>query len=319
MVAEVQGGRPRRGDDPVRGDRRAHRGETGDVVGPVVHRVVRDVHDVVDLRPPGRRARRRPRAPGPSRDRQRRRDRRAGGGTCPDRSGGPPGAYDAPMNGQAEGPAGRHRPPDRRRVQPAPRPHQGRGAGAAPPARSSAACGGGAQPRWRSTWSSTGRRNVGLRGERIASGLIVRYSGARTGDDVILSLVDEIGRLGGAEASAAVLVVTDDRDLRHGLKMRGARTAGCAWLIGRLDRPSRKASTSVGNSRPPHQGGRRDVAPDAEDEDERAGSRAVARPPRGAILQGPRSTLRTSIDRRSAGPARRVERRRRGGLLGFRP
>lgn len=94
----------------------------------------------------------------------------------------------------------------------------------------------------------------GLRGERIASGLIVRYSGARTGDDVILSLVDEIGRLGGAEASAAVLVVTDDRDLRHGLKIRGARTAGCAWLIGRLDRPSRKASTSVGNARPPHQG-----------------------------------------------------------------
>ncbi len=79
----------------------------------------------------------------------------------------------------------------------------------------------------------------GLRGERIASGMTVRYSGPRTGDAVILSLVDEVAVAGGASAAAAILVVTDDRDLRHALRMRGARTAGCAWLIGRLDRPSR--------------------------------------------------------------------------------
>ena len=120
----------------------------------------------------------------------------------------------------------------------------------------------------------------GLRGERIASGLTVRYSGARTGDAVILSLVDEIGYAGGAEATAAVLVVTDDRDLRYRLKVLGARTAGCAWLMGRLDRPSRRASTSIGNSRPPHQGKAASRAPDAEDED-----RAGWQPGRGATTK----------------------------------
>lgn len=121
----------------------------------------------------------------------------------------------------------------------------------------------------------------GLRGERIASGLTVRYSGPRTGDDVILSLVDEIGRAGGASATAAILVVTDDRDLRHGLRIRGARTAGCAWLLGRLDRPKRLSSPSVGNARPPHQGmspaGSR---PDVDDE-----VRAGWRPGRGATTK----------------------------------
>jgi hypothetical protein len=129
---------------------------------------------------------------------------------------------------------------------------RGGGAGAAPPASVIGRLRGVAPASIAIDLVLDGPVERGLRGERIASGLIVRYSGARTGDDVILSLVDEIGRLGGAEASAAVLVVTDDRDLRHGLKIRGARTAGCAWLIGRLDRPSRKAS--VGNGRPPHQG-----------------------------------------------------------------
>lgn len=131
---------------------------------------------------------------------------------------------------------------------------RGSGAGAAPPASVIGRLRGVAPASVAIDLVLDGPVERGLRGERIASGLIVRYSGARTGDDVILSLVDEIGRLGGAEASAAVLVVTDDRDLRHGLKIRGARTAGCAWLLGRLDRPSRKAATSVGNARPPHQG-----------------------------------------------------------------
>ena len=107
----------------------------------------------------------------------------------------------------------------------------------------------------------------GLRGERIAAGLIVRYSGARTGDAVILSLVDEIGFAEGPEATAGVLVVTDDRDLRHRLKGLGARTAGCAWLIRRLERTTRKASASIGNAKPPHQAKAASRAPDAEDED----------------------------------------------------
>lgn len=140
----------------------------------------------------------------------------------------------------------------------------------------------------------------GLRGERIASGLVVRYSGARTGDEVILSLVDEIGRLGGAEASAAVLVVTDDRDLRHGLRIRGARTAGCAWLIGRLDRPARNATTSIGNTRPPHQGLATGTGAEGGDD----GPRGTWKPGRGATTKrgNPRKSPRgtgPSTERRS--------------------
>ena len=89
----------------------------------------------------------------------------------------------------------------------------------------------------------------GLRNERIASGVRVRYGGARTADAVILSLIDDVRLLDGADGTATLLVVTDDRDLRHGSRLRGARTAGSAWLLGRLD-ARRLASPSVGNPRP---------------------------------------------------------------------
>ena len=89
----------------------------------------------------------------------------------------------------------------------------------------------------------------GLRNERIASGLTVRYSGARTGDAVIIGLVDDVRLVDGADGTATLLVVTDDRDLRHGSRLRGARTAGSAWLLGRLD-ARRLSSPSVGNPRP---------------------------------------------------------------------
>jgi hypothetical protein len=94
-----------------------------------------------------------------------------------------------------------------------------------------------------------GPAEPGLRGERIASGVRVRYSGARSADSVILSLVDEVG-LGGPEAAADILVVTDDRDLRNRLRARGARSAGASWLIGRLDR-GRLTAPAAGNRRPP--------------------------------------------------------------------
>jgi hypothetical protein len=89
----------------------------------------------------------------------------------------------------------------------------------------------------------------GLRNERIASGLTVRYSGPRTGDAVIIGLIDDVRLLDGADGTATLLVVTDDRDLRHGSRLRGARTAGSAWLLGRLD-ARRLSSPSVGNPRP---------------------------------------------------------------------
>lgn len=90
----------------------------------------------------------------------------------------------------------------------------------------------------------------GLRGERIASGLSVRYGGARTADAVILALVDEVRLVDGADGTATLLIVTDDRDLRHGARLRGARTAGSAWLFGRLD-SGHLSSSSIGNPRPP--------------------------------------------------------------------
>jgi hypothetical protein len=52
-LLEVQRGRARSADDPVRRHGRAQLGEARDVVGAVVHRVVRHVDDVV----PGRGAR----------------------------------------------------------------------------------------------------------------------------------------------------------------------------------------------------------------------------------------------------------------------
>jgi predicted RNA-binding protein with PIN domain len=89
----------------------------------------------------------------------------------------------------------------------------------------------------------------GLRNERIASGVKVHYSGPRTADAVILAVIDNVRALDGADGTATLLVVTDDRELRHGSRLRGARTAGSAWLIGRLDR-GRLASPSIGNARP---------------------------------------------------------------------
>jgi hypothetical protein len=96
----------------------------------------------------------------------------------------------------------------------------------------------------------------GLAGTRIAHGVSVRYGGRFPADAVIVTLVEEVGIAAGARpgepspATDALLVVTDDRDLRHAVGRRGARTAGSAWLIRRLEHP-RLASPSVANRRPP--------------------------------------------------------------------
>jgi hypothetical protein len=90
----------------------------------------------------------------------------------------------------------------------------------------------------------------GMRGERVAAGLLVRHAGRRTADELLLALVDEARAAVGAEGTAGLLVVSDDHDLRAKLRAKGARTAGSAWLIGRLERP-RLAAPSVGNRRPP--------------------------------------------------------------------
>ena len=96
----------------------------------------------------------------------------------------------------------------------------------------------------------------GLRGERIAHGVSVRYSGRYTADTILITLVEEVAVKGGAlpgrgsPAADALLVVTDDRDLRGAVTRRGARSAGTLWLLRRMERP-RLSSPSVGNARPP--------------------------------------------------------------------
>ncbi len=123
----------------------------------------------------------------------------------------------------------------------------------------------------------------GLRNERIASGTLVRYGGPRSADAVILSLIDDVRMVDGADGTAALLVVTDDRELKYSARMRGARTAGSAWLIGRLG-GGRLASPSIGNPRPPRiAAGSAGASATAADEDEQ--ERVGWRPGRGATTK----------------------------------
>ncbi len=101
-----------------------------------------------------------------------------------------------------------------------------------------------------------GPAETGLRNERIAHGVSVRYGGRHTADTILITLVEDVAVAGGARpggrslASDALLVVTDDRDLRAAVGRRGARTAGSLWLLRRMERP-RLASPSTGNAKPP--------------------------------------------------------------------
>ena len=96
-----------------------------------------------------------------------------------------------------------------------------------------------------------GPASPGLTGERIATGLRVRYGGRRSADAVLLSMVEEIRANDGPLATAAILVVTDDADLRRRLRSMGARTAGTSWLLGRLGRQERgRSSTGAGRGAP---------------------------------------------------------------------
>ena len=95
-----------------------------------------------------------------------------------------------------------------------------------------------------------GAPDRGMRGERVAAGLLVRHAGRRSADDLLLSLVDEARAAVGASGTAGLLVISDDHALRAALRVKGARTAGSKWLLGRLERPKLSAP-SVGNRRPP--------------------------------------------------------------------
>lgn len=103
-----------------------------------------------------------------------------------------------------------------------------------------------------------GPSDRGLRGDKVAPGVSVRHSGHRSADALLIDLVDQERHRSGPVGAAALLVVTDDNDLRRALRMAGARVAGATWLLGRLERPGRPGGAgggprpaTVGNARPP--------------------------------------------------------------------
>ena len=87
---------------------------------------------------------------------------------------------------------------------------------------------------------------------RLAEGMFVRYSGRREADDVILDLVSEalMQAGGGPAAGATVLVVSNDRNLRDRILLKGSRTVPLQWLIERMGLPVLQ-SPAAGNRRPP--------------------------------------------------------------------
>ena len=111
----------------------------------------------------------------------------------------------------------------------------------------------------------------GLRGERIAHGVSVRYSGRHSADTILVTLVESVAVAagappgGGSLATDVILVVTDDRALRYAIQHRGARTAGATWLVARMAR-SRLSAPSVGNPRPPRPPSVGQVAASSDDE-----------------------------------------------------
>ena len=126
---------------------------------------------------------------------------------------------------------------------------KGDGAGAAPPAALIGRLRGVIPANVGIELVFDGSPGPSMRGEKVAAGLIVRHAGRRSADELLRSLVDETRSVAGPQATAGLLIVSDDHDLRTSLRERGARTAGSAWLLGRLAR-GRLASPTVGNKRP---------------------------------------------------------------------
>jgi hypothetical protein len=85
----------------------------------------------------------------------------------------------------------------------------------------------------------------GIKG-RLATGLRVAYSGRLSADQVIDDGVGAQLAADGPAGTWGILVVTDDRGLREAVGAKGARTAGAAWLAGRLGRLSVDAPAPSG-------------------------------------------------------------------------
>lgn len=121
----------------------------------------------------------------------------------------------------------------------------------------------------------------GMRGQRVASGLLIRHSGRRSADALLVDLVDDTRQAAGPSGAFGLLVVTDDHELRTRVRAGGARATGTAWLIGRLERP-RLASPSIGNRRPPKPAAATATAPTGGARDDDDGHRPGWTPGRGA-------------------------------------
>jgi len=75
----------------------------------------------------------------------------------------------------------------------------------------------------------------GIKG-RLATGLRVAYSGRLSADRVIDEGIAAQLAADGPAGTWGILVITDDRGLREAVAAKGARTAGTAWLTGRIGR-----------------------------------------------------------------------------------
>lgn len=120
---------------------------------------------------------------------------------------------------------------------------------------------------------------------RLATGMSVEYSRRSTADELILNRVTRQLDEGGPASTWPILAVTDDRGLRDGVRSRGGRSAGTAWLLRRLDgteRPIRgrpgappparpRAGTGLGNGRPPTLRGDRAPGPRRQARSDRGG------------------------------------------------
>ena len=133
---------------------------------------------------------------------------------------------------------------------------------------------------------------------RVAQGMTVRYAGRRTGDDVILDLTSEAAMQAGSGPTGAthVLAVTNDRELRERLHVKGARTVPIQWLLNRLDLPV-IASASPGNRKAPVGIGSPGSSPNAGNPGASDDDRPGWKPGRGATTK--------------TGPARKVARHKR--------
>jgi rRNA-processing protein FCF1 len=133
---------------------------------------------------------------------------------------------------------------------------------------------------------------------RVAQGMTVRYAGRRTGDDVILDLTSEAAMQAGSGPTGAthVLAVTNDRELRERLHVKGARTVPLQWLMNRLDLPV-MASAAAGNKRAPVGIGSPGSSPNHGNPSGDDNDRPAWKPGRGATTK--------------TGPARKVARHKR--------